>query len=191
MVSRLEADPSGAIRIPSVSATLQENLRNEVRFTQHDREFVFHSDELEFLGGDATAPSPLRYFLSGVAFCQSVWYVKGAALATCELESLRIDVHTYLDVRGEHKVGEGVPPHPQWFVVEASVGSPSSSDSVLAMVDEADARCPVFGLLKLAVPVYERVLHNGEVVRDTVPADVAEAVEHFAVSASAQAGRPS
>lgn len=190
MVSRLESDPSAAVRVPAVSSTLKENLKNEVRFLQHDREFVFQSDELGFLGGDGTAPSPLRYFLSGVAFCQSVWYAKGAALAGCDLEALRIDVHAYLDVRGEHKVGEGVPPHLQWFVVDADVGSPSSSEAVLAMVDEADARCPVFTLLKLAIPAYERIVHNGTVIRDTVPAEAAEALEGFASSVPGHAAGP-
>lgn len=163
---RRDAD-AGHVR-PRVSTTLIENVHARSEFTQYDKEFSFECDESSGRAGADAAPSPLRYFLSGLAFCMQVWYAKGAALADCEIEDLRIDILTYMDMRGEHLV-DGVPPHPQWIVIEARVDSPSEPSAVLAMVDEANARCPVYSLVSRAVPIYERIHHGDRVLRDTVP----------------------
>ena len=80
-------------------------------------------------------------------------------------------MHTYMDMRGEHKVGDA-PPHPQWVMIESHVESPSSSEAVLEMVAEANDRCPVTTLVRKAVPIYEQVHHNGMLIRDTVPVDL-------------------
>lgn len=172
MADRVQADPSSAGRIAAVTATLEENLRSQARFNQHGKDFAFQSDELTVLGGEATAPSPMRYFLSGIAFCELVWCAKTAGLAGCDLESLQVDVQAYLDVRGEHKVGDGVPPYPQWFVIRVTAASPCAPEAVLRMVDDAEERCPIVTLLKRAAPIYGRVVHNGAVIRDSVPAAI-------------------
>jgi hypothetical protein len=88
------------------------------------------------------------------------------------LAALDIDVVTYMDMRGEHLI-DGIPANPQWIVIEAAVTSPSPASVVLAMVDEANARCPVYNLVAKAVPIHERIMHNGTVIRDTVPDDAA------------------
>ncbi len=167
-VSRLAADPQTGLVRPKVTVSLVEDVALEGRFVQYGKVFTFASDEAVERGGRGQAPSPMRYFLSGIAFCQGVWYAKGSAVAGCVLEGLEIDVETFLDMRGEHRVGE-VPASPQWVFLEARVQSPSASDRVLAMVDEANARCPIFNLVRRAVPVYERIYHNGTLLRDTAP----------------------
>jgi uncharacterized OsmC-like protein len=144
----------------------------ESTFVQYDRPFSFFSDEAAHRGGHEQGPSPMRYFLSGIAFCQQGWYAKGSAIVGCDLESLELDVRTLMDMRGEHGFDE-VPPYPQWLILEARVDSPSSREAVLAMIDWGDARCPLGCLVRRAVPVYGRIVHNGVVIRDTVPAEVA------------------
>ena len=37
----------------------------------------------------------MRYFLSGIAFCQQGWYAKGSAIVGCDLESLELDVRIF------------------------------------------------------------------------------------------------
>lgn len=163
-------DTAGHVR-PRVSTRLVEDVHARSDFTQYDKDFSFECDESEGRAGRGEHPSPLRYFLSGLAFCQQVWYAKGAALVGCELDDLRIDVLTYMDMRGEHHVA-GVPNHPQWIIIDASVTSSSNAATALAMVDEANARCPVYGLVARAVPIYERIRLNDELIRDTVPEGV-------------------
>ena len=163
-------DMAGHVR-PRVRTTLVSDVHARSDFVQYDKQFSFECDESAGRAGRGEHPSPLRYFLSGLAFCQQVWYAKGAALVGCDLNELTIDVLTYMDMRGEHHVGDA-PTHPQWIIIEARVDSPSEAATVLAMVDEANSRCPVYGLVAKAVPIYERIEHNGAVLRDTVPAGV-------------------
>ena len=164
----LRSDSSSGHVRPRVSTRLVENVNARSEFVQYDKEFAFECDESEGRAGTGSAPSPLRYFLSGLAFCQQVWYAKGAALVGCEIEDLEIDVLTYMDMRGEHLI-DGIPPNPQWIVIDARVTTPNTDEEVLAMVDEANARCPVYNLVVKAVPIYERIARNGAVVRDTTP----------------------
>lgn len=164
----LESDPSAGHVRPLVSTTLISNVHARSDFVQYDKQFSFECDESEGRAGTGLAPSPLRYFLSGLAFCQQVWYAKGAALVGCEIEELSLDVLTYMDMRGEHLIA-GIDPNPQWIIIEANVVTPSAAEKVLAMVDEANARCPVYSLVLRAIPIHERISHNGSVLRDTVP----------------------
>ncbi|MDH3249189.1 MAG: OsmC family protein [Acidimicrobiia bacterium] len=164
----LRSDPSAGHVRPRVSTRLVENVNARSEFIQYDKEFAFECDESEGRAGSGSAPSPLRYFLSGLAFCQQVWYAKGAALVGCEIEDLEIDVVTYMDMRGEHLI-DGIAPHPQWIVITADVATPGTAEQVLALVDEANSRCPVYNLVARAVPIYERISRNGVVVRNTVP----------------------
>lgn len=170
--AQLAADASvGHVR-PRVTTTLVADVHARSDFVQYDKPFSFECDESTGRAGRGEHPSPLRYFLSGLAFCQQVWYAKGAALVGCRLEELTIDVLTYMDMRGEHHVGD-IPTHPQWIIIEADVTTSSDAATVLAMVDEANARCPVYGLVSKAVPIYERIRRNGDTLRDTVPDGVA------------------
>lgn len=167
----LRADPEAGHVRPDVRTRLVSDVHAVSRFTQYGKEFTFACDESEGRAGRGSAPSPLRYFLSGIAFCLQVWYAKGAALVGCRLDDLEIGVRTYMDMRGEHLI-DGIAPHPQWIVVEATVASPDPAATVLAMVDEANARCPVSTLVGKAVPIYQRIVHGGVLLRDTIPADL-------------------
>ena len=169
--ARLAADPEAGHVRPRVTTRLIANVHARSDFVQYDEDFTFECDEAEGRAGGGAHPSPLRYFLSGLAFCQQVWYAKGAALVGCELEELEIDVLTYMDMRGEHHVGD-VPAHPQWIIIEAAITSPAPADAVLAIVDEANSRCPVYALVAKAVPIYERIRHNDRLLRDSVPPDL-------------------
>lgn len=169
LASTLATDDAKGIVRPSVTTRLLGDVTVESTFTQYDRPFRFLSDEAAIRGGREEGPSPMRYFLSGLAFCLQGWYSKGSALEDCELEGLELELRTYMDMRGEHAFPD-VPPHPQWIVAEARVASPSPAERVLAMIDWGNARCPLGSLVRRAIPIYGRVVHNGAVIRDEVPA---------------------
>ncbi len=171
--SALRDDPTTGHVRPRVQSQLVADVHAASDFDQYGKHFSFACDESLDRGGTAAAPSPLRYFLSSIAFCLQVWYSKGAALTGCQIEEQEIVVRTYLDMRGEHLIDDRVP-HPQWIVVESAIISPSPSARILAMVDEANRRCPVTTLVERAVPIYERITHNGEVIRDSMPPDLGE-----------------
>ena len=133
VVEELAGHHAAGLIHPYVSAETIEDVSVRSSFTQYDREFTFFGDEALDRGGHDRGPSPIRYFLSGIAFCMLGWYAKGAAFAECEVEGLGMNITTHLDLRGEHGF-EDKPIHIQWLVFDVQVDSPSSADSVLANV---------------------------------------------------------
>lgn len=168
VVEKLSANHSAGLVHPYVSAETLEDVSVRSSFIQYDREFTFFGDEAADRGGHERGPSPIRYFLSGIAFCMLGWYAKGAAFADCEVDTLRMNITTHLDLRGEHGFDDK-PVHIQWLVFDVHVESPSSAETVLDMIDWGDYRCPLGAFSRRAVPVYTVVTHNGAVIRNTVP----------------------
>lgn len=171
-VALLNSDPTAGFVRPRVSTRLVRDVNAESKFVQYGKEFEFQCDEAIDRAGEGQAPSPLRYFLSGLAFCQQVWYAKASAIVDLELTDLEIDVSTFMDMRGEHHVGD-VPANPQWILIEARIESPAGEGPILRMVDEANSRCPLYALVSKAVPCYERIHLRHQVIRDTVPEELA------------------
>lgn len=171
LAGRLESEPDFGKVWPSVETTLVSDVLSRSEFVQYEKHFKFRSDEAAVRGGGGEAPSPLRYLLSSLAFCQQGFYAKASSITDVVLEGADVRVLTYMDMRGEHRVGD-VPPHPQWMVIEARFTTDSGTENVLAMVDEANARCPVGSLIRRAVPIYEQIYRNDELIRDTVPDEV-------------------
>ena len=169
---RLAEDADFGLMRPSVTATLVRDVSVESSFVQYERPFTFHGDEARDRGGYETGPSPMRYLLSGVAFCYLGWIAKGAALLDVELDGCRANLRTYLDMRGEHGVGDA-PVHPQWLVIETEVESRAAATAVLDVIDHGRRYCPLTALVGQATPVWEGGTLNGEVIRDTVPAEAA------------------
>lgn len=153
---------------PWVHTSLVEDVSAVSRFTQYEKEYEFRSDEAVARAGLGEHPSPMRYFLSGVAFCQQAWYAKASSLIDFPLAGLDIDVITYMDMRGEYKAGD-VPANPQWLIQEVWIQGGGSAGLALEMTDEVNARCPVMVLVAKAIPVYERIHLNGDLIRDTLP----------------------
>lgn len=172
VMEELRMDTGAGLMHPVVSAELLEDVSVRAVFEQYGIEFEFYGDEAASRGGHERGPSPMRYFLSGIAFCMLGWYAKGSAFTGCDIEALAMDVRSFLDMRGEHGFKDRAI-HPQWLVLDVRVTSPSPPDQILAMIDWGDARCPLGVFVRRAVPVYEVVTHNEKIIRDDVPDDLA------------------
>ena len=172
VLARLEADDSFGLMRPQVTARLVRDVSVESRFVQYDRDFTFLGDESLDRGGHETGPSPMRYFLSGIGFCLLGWWAKGSAMLDVELASIEVTLRTFLDMRGEHGI-EGVPPHPQYLVLDIVVSSDAPPDRLLEVLDWGRHHCPLSNLVGKAMPLHERVILDGATIRDTVPASAA------------------
>ncbi len=171
-IQRLTAESGFGLMRPRVTARLDRDVSVASTFEQYGRPFTFLGDEALDRGGHETGPSPMRYFLSGLAFCMLGWWAKGSAVGDIELTSLEVNVDTLLDMRGEHGFTD-VPQYPQWLVLDIVVGSGEASpEAVLAAIDWGDERCPLGVLVRRAIPVYQRITVDGTVARDTVPPDM-------------------
>jgi uncharacterized OsmC-like protein len=173
LVGQLRDEPDQGFRRVGVDARIIRDVTVEATFEQYDREWSLIGDEAVSRGGHEKGPSPLRYFMSSIAICQLGWWAKGSAAVGCEVEALSVGVRTFLDMRGEHSVGSH-PTHPQWLTLLIGVSSPSDTDTVLRMIDWGDERCPLGVLVRMAIPIYERVDHNSSIIRNTVPPDLME-----------------
>jgi uncharacterized OsmC-like protein len=166
----LEAEPAKAWLEPSVTSRLVHNVSMEVAFRQFGRDYRLGG--VIATGPEAEAPSPLRYFLTSIALCVEGWWAKGSALLGSELTSVEVDASLGIDVRGEHGFA-GVPRNPQWLGLEGRIAAEASPEEVLAVVDLGNDRCPLLALVQRAVPVHERIVLNGQIIRDSFPARAA------------------
>ncbi len=165
---RLKSEPDFGKVWPSVETSLVSDVLSSSKFVQYEKDFEFRSDEALLRGGGGEAPSPLRYLMSSLAFCQQGFYAKASSITDVVLEASEVRILTYMDMRGEHRVDD-TPANPQWMVVEAKFTTESATENVLLMVEEANARCPVGNLLRRAIPIYEQIYRNRTLISDTVP----------------------
>jgi uncharacterized OsmC-like protein len=170
MVARLQSDGSAGLMRPEVTARIVKDVSVESSFVQYGRPFTFLGDEANDRAGHETGPSPMRYLLSGVAFCMLGWWAKGSAMLDVELSSVEVRLRTFLDMRGEYGIGE-VPAHPQWLVVEVTASSDAPAEAVLEVIDWGIGHCPLSNLVARAIPVHVKVTLDGTVIRDDVPAE--------------------
>lgn len=75
-----------------------------------ERQFKIAIDEPCELLGTNTAPNPQEMLMSAVNACMLVGYVAGASIRGIELESLEIETHGELDLRGFLGLSEKVVP---------------------------------------------------------------------------------
>ena len=75
LVEKLANDPDAGLMRPYVSTRLIENVSVESTFEQYDKEYTFYGDEAKSRAGFERGPSPMRYFLNGVAFCLQGWRI--------------------------------------------------------------------------------------------------------------------
>lgn len=171
IADRTGADAASARMRPWVVATLERDVTAVSRFEQYGTEFEFRSDESVERGGHDSAPSPMRYLLSSIAFCMLGWCAKTWAAQDVAVRSLETAVRTCLDLRGEHLVA-GAPPHPQWFVVEVRIDDDADPETAIALVREAARRCPTTSLMARAVPLHLVLVQRGWTLLDTRPDDL-------------------
>lgn len=168
---RLSEFTRGGVIRPRVSTRIVHDVSAEATFEQYGRTFTFASDEPAGRGGTGSAPTSIRYFLSAIGFCLDVWLAKGAAVVDCEIRDVALMIEARLDMRIEYDLEPSGAP--QYLLADVRVSSPSPSDRVLAMADEAFRRCPLVHAIRL--PVYQRVTHDGRVIRDELPSEAGEA----------------
>lgn len=171
IADRTRRDAASARMRPWVVATLDRDVTAVSRFEQYGTPYEFRSDESVERGGHDSAPSPMRYLLSSIAFCMVGWCAKTWAAADVAVRSLEAEVRTCLDLRGEHLVA-GAPPHPQWFVVEVRIDDDADPQTAIALLRDAARRCPTTSLVARAVPLHLVLVQRGRTQLDTRPDDL-------------------
>ena len=104
------------------------------------------TDEPLAHGGTSEGPSPLQAVLGALCGCESVTFNRTAKEMGFAYDGIEFEAEFTIDIRG--RMGQrGVRQHFQTVRVEAIVATDESEERFAAVVEETEARCPVFNLL--------------------------------------------
>jgi len=132
------------IRRRKMSATNDATMRTVI-VVDGTGEFV--TDEPEKSGGANTGPTPLTTVVGSLCGCEAVTFHRTAGEMGFVYEGITFDADFTIDIRGRSG-DRSVRPHFQTVRMEATVTTAESAERLAAVVEETEARCPVFNLLK-------------------------------------------
>jgi uncharacterized OsmC-like protein len=104
------------------------------------------TDEPIAHGGTSEGPSPLQAVLGALCGCESVTFNRTAEEMEFAYDSIEFEAEFTIDIRGRMGM-RGVRQHFQTVRVEAIVTTDESEERLAQVVEETEARCPVFNLL--------------------------------------------
>jgi len=97
-------------------------------------------------GGTGEGPSPLQAVLGSLCGCESVTFNRTAAEMDFAYDGIDFEAEFTIDIRG--RLGKrGVTQHFQTIRVQATVYTTESEDRLRTVVEETEARCPVYNLI--------------------------------------------
>jgi uncharacterized OsmC-like protein len=132
------------VRKKAISAKNDGSLRTEVDCGEFG---ILVTDEPVPHGGTGTGPSPLQAILGALCGCESVTFSRTAEEMGLDYRGIDFEAMYTIDIRG--RMGErSVRPHFQTVRVQANVLTDASEELLREVVDETEARCPVFNLLR-------------------------------------------
>lgn len=132
------------IRRKQLSAVNHAGMFTEIDFGEYG---YFATDEPVGHGGTGEGPSPLQTVLGALCGCESVTFNRTASDMGFTYEKIEFAAEFTIDIRGRLGV-PGVRPHFQTIRVEAVVTTPESEERLREVVEETEARCPVFNLVQ-------------------------------------------
>lgn len=107
---------------------------------------TFVTDEPVAHGGTGDGPSPLQAVLGALCGCESVTFNRTAAEMGFRYTALDFEAEFTIDIRG--RLGDReVRRHFQTVRVQAVVTTSEPEERLREVVEETEARCPVFNLL--------------------------------------------
>lgn len=107
---------------------------------------IMVTDEPVQHGGTGEGPSPLQSVLGALCGCESVTFNRTAAEMDFAYEGIDFEGEFTIDIRGRLGV-RGVTQHFQTIRVQATVYTTESEERLREVVDETEARCPVYNLI--------------------------------------------
>ena len=132
------------IRRKSVSVLNRASMRSEIDAGEFGK---FVTDEPVPHGGTGEGPSPLQAVLGALCGCEGVTFRRTADEMNFEYSAIDFEAAFTIDVRGRMGM-RGVVPHFQTVRVQAVVRTNESEERLREVVQETEARCPVFNLLR-------------------------------------------
>jgi uncharacterized OsmC-like protein len=142
-VARLEDMPEPIIRRKTITVGSAGSMMAVHDYGEYGQ---FVTDEPIAHGGTGEGPSPLQAVLGALCGCESVTFRRTSDDLDFSYDSIDFEAEFTIDIRGRMGVRE-VRPHFQSVRVQATVVTDESREKLAAVVEETEARCPVFNLL--------------------------------------------
>lgn len=140
-------------------------LEEDVRCTAKVRDFPpITIDEPPDLGGADAAPNPVELLLVALGACQEIMYSAYASVMGVPLNSVKVNLRGYLDLRGLFGMDSSVPPGYQKVVFDTFVDSPADTETLMKLVQTVESHCPVLDTLVRAIEVSGNVTINGQLM---------------------------
>jgi len=136
-----ESEP--IVRRKQVSATNYAGMYTEIDTGEYGH---IVTDEPVAHGGTGEGPSPLQTVLGALLGCESVTFHRTAAEMGFDYSGIEFDGSYWIDIRGRMGV-RGVTQHFQSVKVDAYVTTDEPAERLREVVEETEARCPVFNLI--------------------------------------------
>ncbi|MQA97719.1 MAG: hypothetical protein GEV11_24995, partial [Streptosporangiales bacterium] len=143
-VTRDGEHADGFVRRKTVSVRNDGSMRSVIDCAEFG---TFTTDEPQAHGGGGTGPSPLQAVLGALCGCEAVTFHRTAAEMGFAYAGIDFDAAFTIDIRGRSG-DRSVLPHFQTVRVTARVDTAESPERLAAVVEETEARCPVFNLLR-------------------------------------------
>ncbi len=105
------------------------------------------TDEPIANGGTGEGPSPLQAVLGALCGCESVTFNRTAKDMDFSYGGIDFEAEFTIDIRGRLGMRE-VRRHFQTVRVQATVRTDESTERLSEVVEETEARCPVYNLMK-------------------------------------------
>lgn len=131
------------VRRKAVSVTNDGTMRAVIDTGEYG---TFVTDEPEAQGGTGAGPSPLQTVLGALCGCESVTFHRTAKEMAFAYDGIDFAAAFTIDIRGRQG-DRRVRPHFQTVKVEATVTTQESEERLREVVEETEARCPVFNLI--------------------------------------------
>lgn len=131
------------IRRKTLTANNYAGMFTLIDFGEHGH---FATDEPVKHGGTGEGPSPLQTVLGALCGCEAVTFRRTASEMEFEYDAIAFEAEFTIDIRG--RMGRrDVRPHFQTVRVQAVVTTDEPEERMREVVEEAEARCPVFNLI--------------------------------------------
>jgi len=160
-IAGIQGNPGAAKVVFRADTRLEEGVRCSARVRDFPPIIV---DEPPELGGADAAPNPVELLLVALGACQEIMYSAYASVMGVKLDSVKVNLRGYLDLRGLFGMDGAIPPGYQKIIFETEVNSPADTETVMKLVQTVESHCPVMDSLMRAIEVSGQVTLNGKLV---------------------------
>lgn len=160
-IAGIQSNPGAA----KVVFRAETQLEEDVRCSAKVRDFApIIVDEPPDLGGADAAANPVELLLVALGACQEIMYSAYASVMGVTLNSVKVNLRGYLDLRGLFGLDPSIPPGYQKVVFETLLDSPADMETLKKLVETVENHCPVMDTLVRAIEVSGQVTINGQPV---------------------------